>query len=100
VLSKELKDSDCLEKAVVVKCLTQSLAEAVITQKAMLIKNVSVKLKRSRLNLITNTNRIRIVLCKGVKKDGCLKTQQRDQEEKGVFMVQRLSSDVLVKRVK
>jgi hypothetical protein len=51
----------------------------------MLIKNVSVKLKRGRLDLITSTDRIKIVLCKGVKKDDCLRTQQRDREEKGVL---------------
>jgi hypothetical protein len=40
----------------------------------MLIKNISVKLKRRRLDLITSTNRIKIVLYKGVKKDGFLRT--------------------------
>jgi hypothetical protein len=62
----------------------------------MLIKNVSVKLKKRRLNLITNTDRIKIVLYKGVKKDGCSRTQQRDQEKKGVLAVQRLSSRVFI----
>jgi hypothetical protein len=50
----------------------------------MLIKNVSVELKGLRLDLITSVDRIKIMLCKGVKKDGCSRTQQRDQEEKGV----------------
>jgi hypothetical protein len=40
----------------------------------MLVKNVSVKLKRGRLNLITNIDRIKIMLCKGVKKGGFLRT--------------------------
>jgi hypothetical protein len=40
----------------------------------MLIKNVSVKLKRRRFDLITSTDRIKIVLCEGVKKDGFLRT--------------------------
>jgi hypothetical protein len=53
----------------------------------MLIKNIGVKLKKRRLDLITSTDRIKIVLCKSVKKDGCLRTQQRDQEEKGVSVV-------------
>jgi hypothetical protein len=40
----------------------------------MLIKNVSVKLKRERLDLIINTDGIKIVLCEGVKKGGCSRT--------------------------
>jgi hypothetical protein len=40
----------------------------------MLIKNVSVKLKRERLDLIINTDVIKIVLCEGVKKGGCSRT--------------------------
>jgi hypothetical protein len=48
VLNKELKDSDYLKETVVVKCLLSTelgkgsgrLKEAVITQKAILIKNV------------------------------------------------------------
>jgi hypothetical protein len=48
---------------------------------------VGVELKRSRLDLITNTGRIKIVLCKGIKKGGCLRTQQKNQEEKGVPVV-------------
>jgi hypothetical protein len=63
----------------------------------MLIKNVGVELKRSRLNLITNISEIKIVLCKGIKKGGCSRTQQKDQEEKGVLAVQRLSSRVFIK---
>jgi hypothetical protein len=61
---------------------------------------VGVKLKGSRLDLITSTDGIKIVLCKGVKKGGCSRTQQRDREEKGVPVVQKLSSSVLVRRVK
>jgi hypothetical protein len=53
----------------------------------MLVKNVGVKLKRSRLDLITSIGGIKIVLCKGVKKGGYLRTQQRDREEKGVLVV-------------
>jgi hypothetical protein len=53
----------------------------------MLVKNVGVELKRSRLDLITNIGGIKIVLCKGVKKGGCSRTQQRDREEKGVLAV-------------
>jgi hypothetical protein len=33
----------------------------------MLVKNVGVELKRSRLDLMTRTEGIEIVLCKGVK---------------------------------
>jgi hypothetical protein len=51
------------------------LLEAVITRKAIVIKNVCVKLKRLRLDLITYTDRIKIVLCKSVKKGGCSRTQ-------------------------
>jgi hypothetical protein len=65
----------------------------------MLVKNVSVELKRSRLDLITSTGGIKIVLYKGVKKGGCSRTQQRDQEEKGVPTVQRLISDMLIRKV-
>jgi hypothetical protein len=65
----------------------------------MVVKNVGVELKGSRLDLITSTDRSKIVLCKSVKKGGCLRTQQRDREEKGVPAVQRLSSNVLVRRV-
>jgi hypothetical protein len=65
----------------------------------MLVKNVGVKLKRGRLDLITSTDGIKIVLCEGVKKGGCSRTQQRDREEKGVPAVQRLSNGVLVRRV-
>jgi hypothetical protein len=46
----------------------------------MLVKNVGVELKRGRLDLITSTDGIKIVLCKGVKKGGFSRTQQRDQE--------------------
>jgi hypothetical protein len=84
---------------VVFECLAKSLAEAVITKKAIVVKNVGVKLKRLRLDLITSTDKIKIVLCKSIKKGGCLRTQQRDRKEKGVLVVQRLSSNVLVKRV-
>jgi hypothetical protein len=48
---------------------------------------------------MTSTDGIKIVLCEGVKKGGCSRTQQRDREEKGVPAVRRLSSDVLVRRV-
>jgi hypothetical protein len=65
----------------------------------MLIKNMSVKLKRSRLDLITSTGGIKIVLYKGVKKGSCLRTQQRDQKEKDVPTVQRLSNNVLIKKI-
>jgi hypothetical protein len=41
-------------------------SEAVV-RKAMLVKNVSVELKRRRLDLITSTDRIKIVLCESVK---------------------------------
>jgi hypothetical protein len=51
----------------------------------MLVKNVGVELKRSRLDLITGTDRIKIVLCEGVKKGGCSRTQQRGREERGVL---------------
>jgi hypothetical protein len=50
----------------------------------MLVKNVGVKRKRGRLDLMTSTDGIKIVLCKGIKKGGCSRTQQRDREEKGV----------------
>jgi hypothetical protein len=40
----------------------------------MLIKNMSVKLKRRRLDLITSTNKIKIVLYKGVKKGSYSRT--------------------------
>jgi hypothetical protein len=63
----------------------------------MLVKNVGVELKRSRLNLITSISGIEIVLCKGVKKGGCSRTQQKDREKKGVLAVQRLSSRVFIK---
>jgi hypothetical protein len=33
----------------------------------MLVKNVGVELKRSRLDLMTGTDGIKIVLCEGVK---------------------------------
>jgi hypothetical protein len=33
----------------------------------MLVKNVGVELKRSRLDLMTRTEEIEIVLCEGVK---------------------------------
>jgi hypothetical protein len=62
----------------------------------MLVKNVGVELKKRRLDLMTSTDRIKIVLCKGVKKGGCSRTQQRDREEKGVLAVQRLSSRVFI----
>jgi hypothetical protein len=55
----------------------------------MLVKNVSVKLKRGRLDLITSIDGIKIVLCEGVKKGGFSRTQQRDREEKGVPGVRR-----------
>jgi hypothetical protein len=35
----------------------------------MLVKNVGVELKRGRLDLMTSTDRIKIVLCEGVKKE-------------------------------
>jgi hypothetical protein len=66
----------------------------------MVVKNVGVKLKGSRLDLITYTDEIKIVLREGVKKGGCSRTQQRDREEKGVPAVRRLSSDMLIRRVK
>jgi hypothetical protein len=50
------------------------LSEAVITRKAMVIKNVCVKLKRSRLDLITYIDRIKIVLREGVKKGSYSRT--------------------------
>jgi hypothetical protein len=46
----------------------------------MLVKNVGVELKRGRLDLMTSTDGIKIVLCKGVKKGGFSRTQQRDRE--------------------
>jgi hypothetical protein len=65
----------------------------------MLVKNVGVELKRGRLDSMTSTDGIKIVLCDGVKKDGCSRTQQRGREEKGVPAVRRLGSYVLIRKV-
>jgi hypothetical protein len=40
----------------------------------MLVKNVGVELKGSRLDLMTSADGMKIVLCKGVKKGGCSRT--------------------------
>jgi hypothetical protein len=40
----------------------------------MLVKSVGVELKRERLDLTTSIDRIKIVLCEGVKKGGCSRT--------------------------
>jgi hypothetical protein len=51
----------------------------------MLVKNVSVELKRSRLDLITNTDRIKIVLCEGVKK-AVARELSKEVEKREVFL--------------
>jgi hypothetical protein len=54
----------------------------------MLIKNVGVKLKRLRLDLITSTDRIKIVLYKSVNKSKIF-WQILNFVKKGVFWLEK-----------
>jgi hypothetical protein len=52
----------------------------------MLVKSVSVKLKKRKLDLITSTNGIKIVLYKGVKKRRLLENSAKRSRSNSVLI--------------